>query len=558
MTHYAATAGAHAGNGSVIISFVVRPDRIAPTLFGPGRFIAPYNVNWSYRYLPVGSPEPTVTLTSGELPPGLELRADGTLVGITTATGTFTFTLTATNGVGRPASVTTQFTVAEAQEIATIAGTPPSGTVGTAYDFTFTLGGDPAPTTTVTDGDLPPGLALGTDGHLSGTPTTAGTYDFTVTADKTQSSAFGNYRVTVENSPVSITGTPPSGTVGTAYDFTYTLGGAPSTTVTAGALPAGITLGSDGHLSGTPTTAGTYAFTVTADNGNGSPVSRDDTITVQGDPASITGTPPSGTVGTTYDFTYTLGGHPTTTVTVGALPPGIALGSDGHLSGTPTTAGTYGFTVTADNGHSSPASRQDTITVQSGAPTIAGTPPSGAQGQPYTFTFTTSAGATVTRSAGTLPAGLTLSPAGKLAGTPTRSGTFTFTVRATASGRSVDSPVSLVIAALPTVSIGDWAVFEGNSGTKALTLGVWLSRASTVPVTVRWATANGNAVAGSDYVAASGTVTFAPGRTVQTVTVLVKGDRTRERLEAFLVRLSAPSSATLAKSTGLGGIVDDD
>ena len=109
--------------------------------------------------------------------------------------------------------------------------------MGTRYDFTFTLGGDPAPTTTVTDGDLPPGLALGTDGHLSGTPTTAGTYDFTVTAVRAPSSAFGNYRVTVENSPVTITGKSPSGTVGTAYDFAYTLGGTPSTTVTVGGLP---------------------------------------------------------------------------------------------------------------------------------------------------------------------------------------------------------------------------------------------------------------------------------------------------------------------------------
>jgi hypothetical protein len=558
VTHYEATAGAHAGTGSVIISFVVRADRIAPTLFGPGRFIAPYDLNWSYRYVPLGSPEPTVTLTSGELPPGLELSPNGSLHGWTTGTGTFTYTLTASNGVGRPASVTTQFTVAVAQEIATIAGTPPGATVGTPYDFSFTLGGDPAPTTTVTEGDLPPGLTLGTDGHLSGTPTTAGTYDFTVTADKAPSTAFGNYRVTVENSPVSITGTPPSGTVGTAYDFTYTLGGTASTTVTAGGLPPGLTLGADGHLSGTPTADGPFGFTVTADNGNGSTVSREDTITVQADPATIAGTPPSGTVAATYDFTYTLGGHPTTTVTAGGLPPGIALGSDGHLSGTPTIGGTYAFTVTADNGHSSAVSLRNTITVQGPAPTISGTPPSGAVGQAYSFTFTTSGSPAVTRSAGTLPAGLTLSPTGKLAGTPTRSGTFPFTVRATASGRSVDRAVSLVITASPSLSIGDRAVMEGNSGRKELSLPVSLSRASTVPVTVRWATVNGTAVAGSDYVAASGTVTFAPGQTAKTVTIQVKGDRTKERAEAFVVRLTSPTHATVARASGIGGIVNDD
>jgi chitinase len=69
---------------------------------------------------------------------------------------------------------------------------------------------------------------------------------------------------------------------------------------------------------------------------------------------------------------------------------------------------------------------------------------------------------------------------------------------------------------------------------------------------------NGTALAGSDYVAASGTVTFAPGETVKAVTVQVKGDRIRERTEAFLVRLSSPSAAVVATSTGCGGIVNDD
>jgi hypothetical protein len=115
-----------------------------------------------------------------------------------------------------------------------------------------------------------------------------------------------------------------------------------------------------------------------------------------------------------------------------------------------------------------------------------------------------------------------------------------------------------VIRPLPFLSICAGAVAEGNSGTRTLTLHVGLSRASTVPVTVRWAIANGIATAGSDYKAASGTVTFAAGQTSKTVTVQVRGDPTRERTEVFVVRLSAPAHATVTKGTGIGGIDDDD
>jgi hypothetical protein len=75
---------------------------------------------------------------------------------------------------------------------------------------------------------------------------------------------------------------------------------------------------------------------------------------------------------------------------------------------------------------------------------------------------------------------------------------------------------------------------------------------------VHWGTANGTATAGSDYVAASGTVTFAAGQTTRTVSVTVRGDRMRERTEAFAVRLGSPGHAALARAIGIGGIVNDD
>jgi urease beta subunit len=99
---------------------------------------------------------------------------------------------------------------------------------------------------------------------------------------------------------------------------------------------------------------------------------------------------------------------------------------------------------------------------------------------------------------------------------------------------------------------------EGNSGTTPFTFTVRLSNAYDLPVTVEFATANGSATAGSDYQAASGTLTFAPGETTKTIIVQVTGDRAVEPAETFLVNLSGATNATLTPSQGVGLIFDDE
>jgi hypothetical protein len=110
----------------------------------------------------------------------------------------------------------------------------------------------------------------------------------------------------------------------------------------------------------------------------------------------------------------------------------------------------------------------------------------------------------------------------------------------------------------PRISIGDKTVMEGNTGSTSATFTVILSAAYDVPVTVQYATANGTAAAGSDYQAASGTLTFAPGETTKTVTVQVLGDRLPESNETFFVNLSGPTNAAIADGQGVGTIVDDE
>jgi hypothetical protein len=110
----------------------------------------------------------------------------------------------------------------------------------------------------------------------------------------------------------------------------------------------------------------------------------------------------------------------------------------------------------------------------------------------------------------------------------------------------------------PTLAIDDATVTEGNGGTTNAVFTVRLSAPSSSAVTVSYATADGTAAAGSDYVAASGTLTFPAGTTSRTLSVAVKGDKTLEPDETFLVNLGNPVNATIADGQGQGTILNDD
>jgi hypothetical protein len=111
---------------------------------------------------------------------------------------------------------------------------------------------------------------------------------------------------------------------------------------------------------------------------------------------------------------------------------------------------------------------------------------------------------------------------------------------------------------VPAVSIANATVAEGNSGTGNAAFTVTLSKASSKTVTVGYSTANGTATAGSDYTAAAGTLTFAPGVTSQKVTVGVTGDTAVEPTETFTVKLANAANATLGTAAATGTITNDD
>ena len=111
---------------------------------------------------------------------------------------------------------------------------------------------------------------------------------------------------------------------------------------------------------------------------------------------------------------------------------------------------------------------------------------------------------------------------------------------------------------VPTLSVGNVSVTEGNSGSTNAVFAVTLTPVSGRTVTVNYATADGTATAGSDYTATSGLLTFPPGVATQTITVPVLGDTLSEGSETFTVTLLLPTNATIQIGQGVGTIFDSD
>ena len=425
-----------------------QPITIIPPNLPDGAVGAAYSQNLST----IGGNRPyTFSLLSGALPTGLSLAPGGAISGTPTTMGSYSFTVRVrdsnfciglhpyTIDVGCP----------------TITFVPPgilTGRIGLAYSWDFHATGGQAPYTySISSGSLPPGLTL-SPGTISGTPTTAGSYPITIRAtDANGCTGEAQYTLVVACPVITVNpASLPAGATGTAYNQTFTATGgvAPySFTISGGAFPAGLSLASNGNLTGAPTSPGNYNFNVRATDANGCFSQRAYTLAITGcgiitvNPATL----PVAQVGVPYSRTFsaTGGTAPYSFGTnISALPPGLSFNTNGSLTGTPTTAGSYSFIVRGNDANGCFGERSYTLVVNPACPSITVNPtsplPSGRIATPYSQTITATGGVaphTFSLATGSfLPAGLTLSSTGLLSGTPTVGGNFSFTIVATDAG----------------------------------------------------------------------------------------------------------------------------
>ena len=347
----------------------------------------------------------------------------------------------------------------------TTGSTLATGTTQVAYSQTFTaVNGTPAYQWSQSGGTLPGGLTLSSQGVLSGTPSASGTFNFTVkVTDQSSNTASEGITMAVV-SPLSIVTTSPlpSDIVGTAYSQTLAAAGGAggySWALFSGALPAGITLNSAGLLSGTPTASGTFVFVAQVTDSASSSLTRSFAIDITGLLGIATGPAlGSGTLGVNYTAALSPSGGSAPyawSLTGGALPGGMALSGAGVLSGTPGATGTFGFTATVMDQSGQSASQLFSLAVINPLAVTAAALQTGTLNAAYAQSLAATGGSpgyTWSLGSGILPAGVTLSAAGAVSGTPTATGTFSFIAKAhDSAGASASNSFSMVV--VPQLSI---------------------------------------------------------------------------------------------------------
>ena len=307
--------------------------------------------------------------------------------------------------------------------------------MGAAYSATLAATGGTAPYHwSVGAGALPGGLTLSSSGLLSGTPTEFGTFRFTARiGDAAGQTATAPLQITIAPPLPKITISDlPKGEVGAVYSSRVTAAGGVTPyawSVSAGALPGGLTLSPAGSVSGIPSSAGIFNFTAKVSDVDDQTVSSPLQITIVPAPQVTTTSPLiGGELSVAYATTLAATGGTapfTWRVSAGAPPGSLTLSSSGVLSGKPTVLGRFSFTAEITDVVAQTASATLQITIAP-APLMITTAalPGGELGVAYATTLA-ARGGTAPYSwsiiSGTLPAGLSLNEStGAIQGTPSQ------------------------------------------------------------------------------------------------------------------------------------------
>ncbi|MCZ2155876.1 MAG: putative Ig domain-containing protein [Bryobacterales bacterium] len=371
------------------------PSVTTPGVLPPASVGSPYSVSLAASG---GTGTLVWSLASGSsLPPGLNFsQSSGTISGTPTQSGSFSFTVVATDSLSVSGSRAMTLQVGSPLSIPTPSTLPP-GQVGAAYSTTITAAGGAPPYSYWMNvqqiRDL--GLSFNTStGVLSGIPVKPGEYRLDAAAIDSNTSIDKQFTLVIaELSPLFIlTETLPEATIGETYPLSLAVSGTSPYifSVTSGTLPQGLNLDEkSGAFTGSPTQTGVFSFTVQVTDSKSQSATKSFTLRVADALAILSSTLPSGTINQPYPQTnidVAGGTKPYVFSLSGNLPPGISLDvARGILSGTPTTTGTYSFTATVRDAAQRQASRSFTIEVKSATVTGAtvvldtGTPAPGSQ-----------------------------------------------------------------------------------------------------------------------------------------------------------------------------------
>lgn len=368
--------------------------------------------------------------------------------------------------------------------------TLPGGTLNTSYLATFSAAGGSGGYTFSETGALPKGLTLQSNGALSGTPTTAGSFPFTVKAtDSSSASGTAKYTLVVTCPKLIIdpaSGVLPPATEGFGYEEKYAALG------TNGALkwsliptlPPGIILDVEispyARIYGTPQNVGRYSFGVSVADSLGCEVQNNYLLKVYSALKVGPATFPAATVDKPYvsavipvsggkpPFTYTVNNIAYTNI---GLPPGISLGSTtGKLTGTPILSGSYVLEVFVSDANGAIGKATFGMTVNPSALPIVIAPPvlpPATEGLAYSQPLTATGGGggyIFSTPAAKLPKGITLVRWGMLVGTPTVKGTYPIFITAT-DHLGVKGGTNYVLTVKPPPTYTYTPVISPNGGT---------------------------------------------------------------------------------------------
>ena len=440
------------------------------------------------------------SITAGALPPGLSLVTNqaafppsfpvgttGGIIGVaTTVTIPANFTLTVTDSLNATFSLPCTMSIIPLAITAT--GQLFEGTVNVPYSYTPPISGATGGVTwSLNPNNLPPGLSLNpATGEIVGTPTTAGTFGFGLSATDSVGSV-GRF-LTIVVSAVGFSGSANLGNVnqGSTVNTTVTAaGGAAPFSFTASNLPPGLSMSAGGTITGTATGgSGTYRIQVTVTDNNGARYTRNYAINVIATPSlpnlSYGNPSEDASLGESrvYGFNANGGKAPYTWSITGVLPGGMRLRTtnlpsymgpnDAVIDGAPTELNPAGFTINLTDSSTPPVTVSQPFTISVKAMSH-GYPANPTRGTAFSYFMRPIGGAapyTWTIIQGAPPAGVTLDANGVFSGTPTENGTFTVLVNMTGGGISikrylnfnVQSPTSPSISISGQLALSDAVV----------------------------------------------------------------------------------------------------